>query len=279
MARPNPVILLLLLSACTAVPTPRVEERFDQPDAAAAYRALKHQGSDDPYRSLSEAREAMRSLRQYSTTEDLLIADTPRALGTWKFLGPGNIGGRTRMLVVDPADPRVMYTGGVSGGLWKTTTAGQEWRPVGDDLANIAINSLVMHPTDRNTLYAGTGEGYFREVQRGTGLPLRGDGIFATHDAGETWARLSSTGNDDFHYVNDLAISTHEPSRMYAATRTGVWRSTDAGTTWSRVLATTVMGGCLDLAWRRDSEGDYLFASCGTFEQSTVYRAKNAQTG
>ena len=277
MVRRNPVILLLLLVACTTAPPPRIEERFDQPGEAAAYRALKHQGSDDPYRALSEAREAMRSMKSYSTTEDLLTTDGPRSLGTWKFLGPGNIGGRTRVLVIDPADPRVMYTGGVSGGLWKTTTGGLEWRPVGDDLANIAINSLVMHPTDRNTLYAGTGEGYFRELQRGTGLPLRGDGIFVTHDAGETWTRLASTDTEDFHYVNDVVISTHEPSRMYAATRTGVWRSTDAGTSWSRVVPTTVMGGCLDLAWRGDTSGDYVFASCGTFERATVYRAKNAQ--
>jgi photosystem II stability/assembly factor-like uncharacterized protein len=281
MNRRTLALLLLVLTACTtSKPLPiRVDERFDDPGAAAAYRALKHQGSDDPYHSLSEAREAMRGLRRYSTEYDMLVDDAPRPLGNWKFLGPGNIGGRTRVLVIDPADPRVMYTGGVSGGLWKTTTAGLEWFPVGDDLANIAINSLVMHPTDRNTLYAGTGEGYFREVERGTGLPLRGDGIFVTHDAGETWTRLPATDREDFHYVNDLAISTHDPSRVYAATRTGVWRSTDSGASWSRVLPTTVMGGCLELAYRGDTNGDYLFASCGTFEQATVYRAKNAESG
>src|SRR5215212_5200057 len=287
------VILLFLLTACTDVQKPRVVERFDDPDEAAAYRALQHQGSDDPVRSLAEAREAMRAMERYSTIEDRIVessslrADeavprlgdaTPRSLGTWKFLGPGNIGGRTRVLVIDSADPRIMYTGGVSGGIWKTITGGAEWFPIGDDLANIAINSLVMHPTDRNTLYAGTGEGYFRELERGTGLPLRGDGIFVTHDAGGTWTRLPSTDAEDFHYVNDLAVSTHDPSRLYAATRTGVWRSTDSGASCSRVLPTTVMGGCLDLAYRGDTGGDYLFASCGTFEQATVYRAKNAQT-
>jgi photosystem II stability/assembly factor-like uncharacterized protein len=268
---------LLLLTACTTALPPRTEERFDDPGAAAAYRALLHQGSDDPLRSLAEAREQMRAMRRYSTTEDRIVEDTPRALGRWKFLGPGNIGGRTRVLVIDPADPKIMYTGGVSGGLWKSDTGGADWFPIGDDLANIAINSLVMHPTDRSTLYAGTGEGYFREVVRGTALPLRGDGIFVTHDAGETWTRLPATDSEDFHFVNDLAISTHDPSRMYAATRTGVWRSHDSGATWSRVLSTNVMGGCLDLASRGDTAGDYLFASCGTFEQATVYRAKNAE--
>ena len=268
MPRPNPAILLLLLSACTTAITPRVEERFDDPGAAAEWRALKNQGSDDPMRDLARAREQMRMMQRHSTEEFATDADSP--YGIWKFLGPGNIGGRTRVLVIDPTDPRVMYTGGVSGGIWKTLNAGAEWKPIGDDLANIAINSLVMHPTDRNTLYAGTGEGYFRELQRGTGLPLRGDGIFVTHDAGETWTRLPSTDNEDFHYVNDLVVTTTD---IHAATRTGVWRSTDSGATWSRVLPTTVMGGCLDLA----AGGGALFASCGTFQQATIYRAKDGE--
>lgn len=205
--------------------------------------------------------------------------DTPNPpLGKWTFLGPGNVGGRTRVLVIDSARPDILYSGGVSGGLWKSLDAGASWEPIGDDLANIAINSLAMHPTDHDTLYAGTGEGYFREEQRGTALPLRGDGIFVTHDAGATWTQLASTTGPDFDFVNDIAISTHEPSRIYAATRTGVWRSDDAGATWTRTLATSVKGGCLDLAWRGDTAGDYLFASCGTFVQATVYRNTNAQS-
>ena len=270
MSRPNLAVLCLLLTACTASKPLRVDERFDDPGAAAAYRALKHQGSDDPFRSLSEAREQVRAMSRYSTSEDMIVDQAPRNLGNWKFLGPGNIGGRTRVLVVDPVEPRVMYTGGVSGGIWKTTSAGAEWFPIGDDLANIAINSLVMHPTDRNTLYAGTGEGYFRELQRGTALPLRGDGIFVTHDAGETWTRLDATDTEDFHYVNDLVFSEND---LYAATRTGVWRSVDLGATWSRVLPTTVMGGCLDLV-----RGNALFVACGTFEQATIYRSTNGQS-
>ena len=259
------VLLLLLVTAvggCRSAVVGSIPARFDSPDAAAAFRAQKRQGSDDPVRSLAEAREQMREMELYATAED-----PGRPFGRWKFLGPGNIGGRTRVLVIDPVEPRVMYTGGVSGGIWKSLNAGGDWFPIGDDLANIAINSLVMHPTDRNTLYAGTGEGYFRQAVRNTGLSLRGDGIFVTHDAGETWTRLPSTANEDFHYVNDLIVTANE---LYAATRTGVWRSQDAGATWSRDLATNVMGGCLDLA-----RGHDLFASCGTFEQATIYRARN----
>ncbi|MEO8383418.1 MAG: hypothetical protein ABI779_27425 [Acidobacteriota bacterium] len=285
--RPLTVLLLGLLlaaAACTSVlprPDSDREEGTDDPDRAAEYRALQQQGSDDPFRSLSHAREVMRGMQRYSTTDALRVRtlDEPAApLGKWRFLGPGNIGGRTRVLLIDPADSRILYTAGVSGGIWKSFTGGLEWEPVGDDLANITVNSLAMHPTDHDILYAGTGEGYFREDVRGTALPLRGDGIFVTRDGGQSWNRLPSTDNADFHFVNDLTISANDPSRIYAATRTGVWRSRNGGESWSRVVPTTVTGGCLDLVQRGGTSGDTLFASCGTFEQATVWRTKSGET-
>ncbi|HYK02592.1 MAG TPA: hypothetical protein VE974_12620 [Thermoanaerobaculia bacterium] len=283
--------ILLLLTACTTTwkPVTEVEkEPHDSPDHAAAYHALKRGGTDDVFRAYSEAQQQMQRMQRYATASDASFqpgsaVSTSAETGTlpfrkWQFLGPGNVGGRTRALIIDPVEPQVMYAAGVSGGIWKTVSGGVRWEPIGDYLVNIAVNSMVMHPTDRNVLYAGTGEGYFREAERGTALPLRGNGIFMTRDAGASWTHLASTANNEnFHYVNDLVISTHEPSRVYAATRTGVWRSVDAGATWSNIHPTTVKGGCLDLAYRGDTAGDYLFASCGTFAQATIYRNKNAE--
>ena len=285
-------LVLLVVSCSTSVP-PAESDRADGPDGAAAYAASKRTGTDDPHRAYAVARDAMRQMRQYATNGDTFrepLRPTVDAAGAaaatvkppfrkWQYLGPGNIGGRTRALVIDPVEPQVMFAGGVSGGVWRTTNAGGQWRAVGDAMSNIAVNSLVMHPTDRNTLYAGTGEGYFREEVRGTGLPLQGNGIFVTRDRGNTWTRLAATENVNFHYVNDLVISAHDPSRIYAATRTGVWRSRDAGATWTQALSTTVKGGCLDLAWRGNTSSDYLFASCGIFEQATVYRNEAADAG
>ena len=123
-----------------------------------------------------------------------------------------------------------MYAGGVSGGIWKTKNGGKEWLPTGDeDLTNLAINSLAMDPRNPEVLYAGTGEGYFREVVRGTSLPLRGGGIFKTTDGGASWRLLEKTGKASFQWVNDLAISPLSSKRLYAATRKGVYRSTNSG--------------------------------------------------
>ena len=204
-----------------------------------------------------------------------LVDDT---IGPWTFLGPGNIGGRTRALLIDDREPSTMYAAGVSGGIWKTTDAGTHWEPIGDALVNLDVSVLAFDPQDHSVIYAGTGEGYFREDVRGTQLPLRGNGIFVTRNGGGSWSRLASTAGEDFYWVNDLIVSTHDSNRIYAATRTGVWRSLDAGATWTRAFATTVKGGCLDLAFRGDTASDFLFASCGVFQQAAVVRTKRGES-
>jgi hypothetical protein len=276
-------LLALVLVAAACATSDRIPLRQDAPDEAAEYAALKRAGSADPAASLEAARSAMSAMPRYATEADEVVqpgvaaeSAAPRPFTTWKWLGPGNIGGRTRTLIIDPDDPSVMYAGGVSGGIWKSETAGAEWRPVADHLVNIAVNSMAMDPRDSRVLYAGTGEGYFREEVRETSLPLRGEGIFVTRDAGESWEQLPSTRTPDFQWVNDLVVSEHDSSRLYAATRTGVWRSKDAGATWTNILATTVKGGCLDLATRPDPSGDWLLASCGTLAKATVWRSTDA---
>ena len=161
--------LALIVVACsqrgtqTFRPVPENEA-----DAAEEYYAAKRGGTSDPQRAYAIARAQMKQ----SASERRLRSD---AAGSddlkWDCLGPTNVGGRTRTLVIDPTDPNVMYAGGVSGGVWKTTNGGAGWDAIGDELVNLAVNSLAMDPRDHHTLYAGTGEGYFREEVRGTGLP------------------------------------------------------------------------------------------------------------
>jgi photosystem II stability/assembly factor-like uncharacterized protein len=227
---------------------------------------MKRTGAANVHERYAAARKQMIAMPRHATSP----ATMTNAISSWQFLGPGNIGGRTRTFIIDPENHDVLYSGGVSGGVWKSINGGQRWEPIGDVLTNLAVNSLIIDPRDSRVLYAGTGEGYFREDVRGTALPLRGNGIYVTRDGGSTWRQLESTAGADFHWVNDLAIRGEQ---LFAATRTGTWRSTDKGETWTRVLPTAVRGGCLDLA----GSETFLFASCGTFEQATVYRTQDGE--
>ena len=264
-------------------------QRFDEPDAAIEHYWRKRQGptpSHDPVVAYREALHRMDAMPRHSTSMGAFLPDLPetatpfskfvslRALGTWTPLGPGNIGGRTRTLLIHPDQPEIMYSGGVSGGVWKTTDGGESWTPITDHLPNIAVNSMAMDPGDPDTIYVGTGEGYFREIVRGTWLPLRGAGIYKTENGGATWSLLNATDSPAFHWVNDLVVSTHDSDHIYAATREGVYLSENGGGSWQRIFDPQVNGGCLDLAVRTDLAVDMVFASCGTFERATVYRRR-----
>jgi photosystem II stability/assembly factor-like uncharacterized protein len=263
--------------------------RYDKPAEAMEYlrqRRVPAGQKDVPVERYLTALRQMETMPQYSTAKRAVLpsratlagkgisyATEASSLGAWTDLGPGNIGGRTRTLLIHPDDARTMYAAGVAGGVWKTTNGGASWVPLGDFLANIAVNTLAMSPKNPNVLYAGTGEGYFN------GDAIRGGGIFKTVDGGATWTQLAATTGSDFYYVNKIVVSAQRPSRVYAATRTGIWRSLDSGATWTRVLDPQAFGGCLDLAIRTDRTADIVFASCGTFVQATVYRNTTAHAG
>ena len=81
---------------------------------------------------------------------------------------------------------------------------------------------MVIDPANPNTIYAGTGEGFFNVDA------IRGAGIFKSTDAGASWSQLSSTNNQDYYYVNDLDYDAVN-GVLYAATRKGVYASTNGG--------------------------------------------------
>ncbi|GAF01462.1 VPS10 domain-containing protein [Saccharicrinis fermentans] len=147
----------------------------------------------------------------------------------WIQRGPGNIGGRTRCVVVDPDDPTKMtwFAGAVSGGIWKTEDGGVSWDIISPDIPNLATVCLAIAPSNTNVIYAGTGEGYYNVDA------VRGDGIFKSTDKGNTWSVIESTsGNNLFYYVNSLVVSHIDENRLWVATNQGVFKSDDGGASW-----------------------------------------------
>jgi PKD repeat protein len=286
-------LVALVLPARASVPprathhhsTPRKVERYDQPAEAQAFFLAKR--SPDGVSPIDtgwyfDALERMKDMPQHSTAVGQILPSRrqlgirPEAievLGTWSWLGPGNVGGRTRTLVVAPSNSNIMYAGAAGGGVWKSTNAGTSWTPLTDFLASLAVSSLAMDPSNPNVLYAGTGEGFFNSDS------LRGAGIFKTTDGGATWTQLPASNNSNFYYVNRLAISPNNPQRVYAATRTGIFRSTDGGATWSQVYTSSLSGGCTDLQIRTDQSNDFLFAAEGNQVQGNILRNTNAGAG
>jgi hypothetical protein len=246
----------------------------------AMYTAALRQAADMPVFSTRQGRQLAATggsasvVSPSSTAAQALSGDVVALVGStgalaaaWEAMGPGNIGGRTRALLIHPTTPDTMWAGAVAGGIWKTTNGGATWVPKADLLVNMAVNSMVMDPRNPNILFAGTGEGFFN------GDAVRGAGILKSTDGGETWAQLPSTANASFHYVQKLIVSKANGARMYAATRAGILRTLDGGNTWTQMINGAPVNGCMDLAIQTDRALPYVFASCGTFTQATVYRA------
>lgn len=166
------------------------------------------------------------------------MATTPSVTGpaNWTLLGPGNIGGRIRAVVVHPTTPTTMWVSSVGGGVWKTTNGGSTWSALPDLPGVIAVSCLALSPSDPNTLYAGTGEECFFDNVEGSSnsAVMVGAGMFKSTDGGTSWVRLPATTTPNWNAISRIAIDPNNAATMLASTISGVWRSTDAGATWSQ---------------------------------------------
>lgn len=191
----------------------------------------------------------------------------------WSERGPSNVGGRTRAVWFDLNDAplyRKVWAAGVSGGLWSTpdiTVASPVWTRYDDFLENLAISSFAQDAANPQTMYFGTGEGWFNVDA------VRGLGIWKSTNGGTSWAQLSSTNNSSFYYVQKILITTG--GTLLACTGTaGLQRSTDGGNTWTKVLGLGANGGVNNAAADLEvaPNGD-LYCSLGIFSAGKIYRS------
>jgi len=205
----------------------------DHPGEAAAFRNLQLQDEKGfiPADAFINAKKHIDTMANFAPRAPL-TGGIDR--NSWEWIGPGNIGGRIRSIVIHPTNPNKMWIGSVSGGIWETTDGGASWLPVWDFMPNLAISTMVMDPTNSNVMYAGTGEGFYNADG------IRGAGVFKSTDGGTSWSRLASTANSSWYYVNRLAMSP-DGATLLAATNSGIWRSTGGGSTWSRRATTRTL--------------------------------------
>ncbi len=161
----------------------------------------------------------------------------------WSEMGPDNVGGRTRALLIDRNNSNLLYTGGVGGGLWYSYDGAAHWYrwgltngqlPYSDTLANMAVSCITQ--TSNGDVYFGTGEGLYGFYGQGTGGFI-GGGIWKKLAASNTFTRIvqptiPNNFTIDWYGTNDLAASPTDPMRVYAATERGFLISSDGGANW-----------------------------------------------
>ena len=182
-----------------------------------------------------------------------LAQDKDAGLWNWDWLGPGNIGGRVRSILVHPTNKDILWAGSAGGGVWKTTDGGNSWYPLQNFMPSMAISALVMDPNNPDIIYAATGEGLVSGAAPSAG-------IFKSTNGGGTWQQLPNSHDpNDGYAINDLIIHPTNSNILFAAVaRWGrnsgqghIWRSNDAGQTWAEVLETPT--AAMDLAIDTDN--------------------------
>ncbi len=232
--------------------------------------------------ALHEAQN-MRNQSNILTRPDFSV----RGSTNWTFAGPSNTGGRITSLAIHPSDAQTIYIGAAAGGIFKTTDGGASWMPIFDNNSSLAIGDITVAASNKNILYAGTGEAN----GGGGSVSFDGLGVFKSLDAGVTW---QSIGLEKAGSIGKVAIDPQNPNRAFVGAMgylyeksadRGVFRTLNGGQTWQKVLFQTDSTGCIDIAlnpqnpniiyaamWERmryPNSRNYGGATCG------IYRSKD----
>src|SRR5437016_2864922 len=166
----------------------------------------------------------------------------------FRFLGP-RAGNRVASIAGVPGDPSTYYAGAASGGVWKTTDAGNRWEPIFDKQPVAAIGAIAVAPSDPSVIWVGTGEAWaIRDSD------VMGNGVYVSTDSGKNWTHV---GLDDTGRIGRILVHPMNPDVAFvcALGRTtgpqqerGVYRTTDRGQHWDRVLFADANTGCSGLA-------------------------------
>ena len=191
---------------------------------------------------------------------------------TWKLMGleaTQQIG----RIVVDPADPNVVYVAALGHewnsnperGLYKSIDGGATWQLSKFVSDKAGFVDLAMDPKDHNTLYASSWERLRGPYFLKSGGP--GSGLWKTTDAGATWREIKGGGFPATMKGRiGIAVSPSDPQVVYTwveadtlphalakgekpdttrqqKTNSGIYRSSDGGATWVMTYRNEPPGG------------------------------------
>ncbi len=170
-------------------------------------------------------------LRNSWQKQDALYKKGTDVLSYITEMGPKDVAGRVRALLIDAKDSSHIFAGGISGGLWVSNNGGQSWKAINEHNVSMAITCITQNPFNANEIYYGTGEG------TGNSADLSGAGIFKSIDGGLTFNQLASTAsNTAFSTIWDVEFSKTDSSTLYVGVANGgLYRSINNGSTFKVV--------------------------------------------
>jgi photosystem II stability/assembly factor-like uncharacterized protein len=150
--------------------------------------------------------------------------------------------------------------GVASGGVWKSTDAGQTWFPITDGKIPVgSIGAIEVAPSDPSVIYVGTGSD---DIRSNVSI---GRGVYRSIDGGETW---SFVGLRDVGQIGAVRVHPTNPDIVYVSAtgnpfrsnpERGIFRTRDGGRSWEKVLFISDSTGASDIEMQPGNP-DVLFA-------------------
>jgi photosystem II stability/assembly factor-like uncharacterized protein len=188
---------------------------------------------------------------------------------TWT---PGAGGMCLHTIVLDPADPKRIFTAISAAGAFRSDDAGATWTPINRGLRSEhipdpdapvghCVHRIAMHPAKPNTLF----------------MQKHWD-VMRTDDAGNNWREISGNLPTDFGFAID--VHAHEPETIYVVPITSdahhfppdgqlrVYRSRSGGNEWEALTKGLPQQHCyVDVL--RDAMAVDTLESCGIYFGTT----------
>jgi len=184
------ILVVVLLSSCSNIDNKSVFYASDNPAERVVWERIR---LADP-----NTGEIPKNIRK----KEMIFAKTlPKATSmnkaNWVHRGPYNVGGRTRALAMDVQDENIIFAGGASGGMFRSTDGGLSWDMTTDpnQLHNVTCVSQDKRIGKESVWYFGSGELTGSSASGGESY-YGGNGIYKSLDGGLSWDSLSVTATN-----------------------------------------------------------------------------------
>ncbi len=171
-------------------------------------------------------------------------------------LGIRNIGSAAMSGRISAIDARqeedgkvTVFVGAASGGVWKSTDSGTTFRPVFDKQPVQSIGAVALDPTNKQTVWVGTGESWVRNSVS------IGDGVYKSTDGGETWTNVGLPTTERIvkiivHPKDGNTVYVCAPGKLWSdSSERGLYKTSDGGRTWSHILrGSNLSTGCSSIS-------------------------------
>src|SRR5262245_45978515 len=208
----------------------------------------------------------------YVTTNDYIYKSRDGGQ-TWANISKGMSHSRVIAMAVDPSYPATVYAGTKGDAVYKSYDGGQRWASMrsglDDAIISSVVNNFIFDPYDNNHISVATTMGIFETKSGGGNWTKRMEGmkevlmvvslgmdptrpailfagtsggVYKTVNEGGHWEKVNNglvppeiIKSSRALNVTSIQVDPFEPETVYAATLSGLFKTTDGAKSWMRM--------------------------------------------